>query len=56
MKLTSDTLATIFGVVSATAQLLGQAGVLNQPTSTAISAVAIALLGLVTNKPKDIVS
>jgi uncharacterized membrane protein len=54
MKLTPDTLATIFGSVSAIAQMLGQTGVVNQPTAGTISAIAIALLGLVSNKPKSV--
>lgn len=54
MKLTPDTLATIFGTAAAVAQVLGQSGIINQPTSTAISSVAIALLGWISNKPKNI--
>lgn len=56
MKLTPDTLATIFGSASAIAQVLGQTGVVDQTTATALSAIAIALLGWVSNKPKVPVS
>lgn len=52
MRLNSDTLATIFGATSAIAQLLGQSGVLDPTTSNTVSAIAIALLGWVSNKPK----
>lgn len=52
MKLNSDTIATIFGAIAASAQLLGQSGVIDPTTSGTISAIAIALLGWISNKPK----
>jgi hypothetical protein len=52
MKLTPDTLATIFGSVPVIAQGLGQAGIISQPTANAISTFSIALLGFVSNKVK----
>lgn len=50
MKLNTDSLTTIFGLVASAAQFLGQFGVINQPTSGAISAIAVALLGYFSNK------
>lgn len=55
MKLSPDTLATIFGAASAISQVLGQSGVIDQTTAGTISAIAIALLGWISNKPKNIV-
>lgn len=54
MKLTPDTLATIFGSVSAASQILGEVGALNKVTAGTISAIAIALLGYFSNKNQGI--
>ena len=51
MKITTDTLASIFGAVAGAAQIAGQAGVINQQVASSISSVAVILLGLVSNKP-----
>jgi hypothetical protein len=51
MKITTDTLASIFGTVAGLAQIAGQTGIINQQLATSISSVAVILLGIVTNKP-----
>lgn len=54
MKLTPDTLATLFGSVSAVSQILGEMGTLDKATAGTISAIAIALLGYFSNKNQGI--
>jgi hypothetical protein len=50
MKFNPDTLTTVFGAIAGLSQGLGQIGVIDKGVSNTISAIAIALLGVFSNK------
>ncbi|MBW4667196.1 MAG: hypothetical protein KME60_07075 [Cyanomargarita calcarea GSE-NOS-MK-12-04C] len=49
MKVNTNTLASIFGSIAGVAQVLGQTGVISKDVATSVSAIAVVLLGFVTN-------
>jgi hypothetical protein len=50
MNLNPDTLTTVFGAIASLSQVLEQIGVIDKGVSTGISAAAVLLLGIFSNK------